>query len=687
MMASILRQFKWKLCTRLAIENVELRYASVVRDDNGKPAYSKVEAVDNTIEKLTRSPRRLGQWHWTVTLAFALGAISVALLIWTEQIRQRQRMHFAYHNGIEDFRVEAATSHLWLQEAIHGGTEADLKRALAELREAEKLAEMLIYGGLSEHGVMLQPLADPELRRRAEDLKQLVSELATVTQHPIRQPEFAGVPSIIVRTHHDIYKKMQLQAEELEEIIERHAHADDAKSASLVFWMLLCWSLLVILSSVAVFGSERIRKRLEKALQRTNDELEMRIAERISELEARTTDLRTANIALQKEVLERKEAEEALRESEERYRRLIETMNEGLMVVDDKGVLTYVNEKFCELLSYSREELLGRRYAEFLSEADKQITGETYGISRGTQDHDDARKLPHEVSFTNKNGEKVFTIVSPREIYDKDRNVVGCFAVITDITEKVALEAATMRTAHLVSLGEMAAGVAHEINNPINGIINYAWILRRKGEHEGQACEIPDAILKEARRIADIIRDLLLFARGGKKDKQRVHLSEILSDCLRLVESEMRYDGIQILTDVPVNLPEINADPREIHQIFMNMISNARYALNQKYPGPHEEKRLHIHTEQLAIDHSRYLRITFHDRGAGIPASIIDKITEPFFSTKPRGKGTGLGLSISDGIVRNHGGKLVIESVEGDFTNVEISLPVGESDSGQYSCN
>lgn len=653
-----------------------------------------MEAVDNTIEKATWGLRRSGHWHWIVTLVFLLGASSVALLIWTEQIRQRQRIHFAYANGLEDFRIMIATAHVWIEEATHGVNGAEFKRALGDLRAAQRLAELLINGGLSQQGLMLQPLMDPELRRRGEDLKRLVSELATITQDLIRQPEVTAAASVLERTHDDIFNKIQQSADELEEIIEKNATADDAKSGRLIYWILLAWSFLVVTSTAAVFGWERTRKQVEKTLQQANDELETRIAERTEELraltgllEARSNGLRTANIALEKEVLERKEAEGALRGSEEQYRRLVETMNEGLMVVDHDQILTYVNDKFCEMLGYSRDELLGRRSSEFFSAVDRQkLTGHMGANSHYNHNHDDAKKLRYEVSFNKKDGGKVFTIVSPRAICDENHNSAGCFAVITDITEKVALQVETMRTAHLLSLGEVAAGVAHEINNPINAIINYAWILLRRGQ-EGEAHEIPNGILKQARRIADIVRDLLLFARGGKKDKQLVHVSEILADSLRLMESEMRHDGIQIMIAMPADLPEITADPQEIQQVFMNMISNARFALNQKYPESNEEKRLHINAQRLAIDQSTYVRIAFHDRGVGVPASIIDKVREPFFSTKPKGKGTGLGLSISDGIIRNHGGNLVIESVEGEFTNVIVNLPVGEFDNGKHSCH
>lgn len=137
----------------------------------------------------------------------------------------------------------------------------------------------------------------------------------------------------------------------------------------------------------------------------------------------------------------------------------------------------------------------------------------------------------------------------------------------------------------------------------------------------------------------------------------------------------MLKEGIILKTDVSQKLPEIIANPQQIQQVFLNIISNARYALNKKYPEKHPDKIFEIHGEEVTIDNSPYIKLIFHDRGIAIPEQIRDKILEPFFTTKPRGEGMGLGLSISHGIIGSHRGKLTIDSVEGEFTKVEVILP------------
>jgi signal transduction histidine kinase len=222
--------------------------------------------------------------------------------------------------------------------------------------------------------------------------------------------------------------------------------------------------------------------------------------------------------------------------------------------------------------------------------------------------------------------------------------------------------------------------VAHEINNPINGIINYAQLIANKSAEGSKENDIANRIIKEGDRISGIVRNLLSFARERREEKLAVGLQRIIVDTITLTEAQVRKDGIHLKMDIPGDLPQILANPQQIQQVFLNIISNARYALNQKYSGAHENKRLEISAKKIPIEGLPHVRITFYDRGCGIPADILDKVMNPFFSTKPSGHGTGLGLSISHGLVKDHGGRLMLESEEGRFTRVMVDLPTKEKD-------
>jgi signal transduction histidine kinase len=232
-----------------------------------------------------------------------------------------------------------------------------------------------------------------------------------------------------------------------------------------------------------------------------------------------------------------------------------------------------------------------------------------------------------------------------------------------------------MKSGHLAAVGELAAGVAHEINNPINGIINYAQIIANKSEKGSKEYEIASRIIKEGDRIANIVSNLLLFSRQKKEERLRVSVHEIFHGALELIERSLQKDGIIIKAGISRELPEVVVNPQQIQQVFINIISNSRYALNKKYPQKHDDKILEISGDEIMVDNQQHIRILFYDHGIGISPVIINRVMEPFFTTKSRGEGTGLGLSISQNIINTHNGKLTIDSREGEFTKVELILP------------
>ncbi|WP_167496492.1 PAS domain S-box protein [Desulfopila sp. IMCC35006] len=258
------------------------------------------------------------------------------------------------------------------------------------------------------------------------------------------------------------------------------------------------------------------------------------------------------------------------------------------------------------------------------------------------------------------------------DIDGKDKAV----ALLRDITAKKTSLASAMHADRLVAVGELAAGVAHEINNPINSIINYAQIVSNKTDKGDIVHDVAGRVIKEGNRIARIVESLLTFSRRRHEGKTVTCVSDILSETLTLTTAQMRQDNIILTVKMTDNLPNVMVQAHEIEQVFVNIISNARYALMQKYPHRHNDKLLEITTALATVKDGCYVRISFLDHGTGIPAAIIDKVKNPFFSTKKEGKSTGLGLSISHGIVDNHGGNLTILSQEGLFTRIDVDLPV-----------
>ena len=369
--------------------------------------------------------------------------------------------------------------------------------------------------------------------------------------------------------------------------------------------------------------------------------------------------------------IDRKEAEEALRLSESKYRMLLENLPQRVFYKDKNLVYVSCSENYARDLKIRPDEISGKTDYDFYPKvlAEKYRADDNRIMKLGkTEDIEE--------KYINDGRELiVHTVKTP--IKDEKGNTIGVLGIFWDITEKVALQMEAIRSRHLASVGELAAGVAHEINNPITGIINCAQILVNKSEKENREHDIANRIVKEGNRIANIVKSLLYFARPGDRREQKsaVHIGGILSDTLVLIEAQLKKDSIKLILNIPNKLPEVIAHPQQIQQVFLNIISNARYALNCKYQGMHESKILEIRGEGITIANCPYVKVIFCDQGSGIPANILDKIMNPFFTTKPRGKGTGLGLSISHSIISDHGGELLIDTVEGKFTKVAVILP------------
>ncbi|GEM_PF-5275736 len=250
------------------------------------------------------------------------------------------------------------------------------------------------------------------------------------------------------------------------------------------------------------------------------------------------------------------------------------------------------------------------------------------------------------------------------------------FSIFRDVTEKKELQSENIRAAQLASLGELAAGVAHEINNPVNAIVNLAQLLEEDIiEDKDYSTELVSLIVKEGQRIAGIVRNLLNFARKEQDESQPSDLKRILDEALDLTQVQMEKENIWVDTELPDDLPYVKVRGQEIQQVFINILSNARYALNKKFVQEHPEKAVFIKGEHVLSKQNDMVRIEFYDKGLGIPQSELSKICNPFYSTKPKGQGTGLGLSISHKIIQDHHGRMSFDSKEGEYTRVLVELP------------
>ena len=364
-----------------------------------------------------------------------------------------------------------------------------------------------------------------------------------------------------------------------------------------------------------------------------------------------------------------------LRQSEERYRALFEQARDGIGVVrlDDHRLLE-ANDKFCEILGLRQQDCSGRDIRDLFpattTNGQPELmmmapNGHTSGESELTIQTPQGQSLPVAVSLAplSTDGEKVM-IISLRDLSLRKRLEA----------DREEMQRQVYQSSKLASIGELSAGVAHEINNPLNGVINFAQLLkdedRPRSEFEQQMI---DGIIDEGGRIARIVRGLLAFARADTHELSQVHFKESIETSIALFGRQFEKDGIKVEIDLEPELPMVRADGSRLRQVMVNMISNAHHALQAKPLDSGEAKVFKI-TARRAGTNGEIVRVEFYDNGVGIKNEDLGKVFDPFFTTRRETGGTGLGLSVSFGIIRDFGGTIRVESEEGKFTRFIIEL-------------
>jgi PAS domain S-box-containing protein len=392
------------------------------------------------------------------------------------------------------------------------------------------------------------------------------------------------------------------------------------------------------------------RREAERELSKIHDELERRVEERTAEL---------------------RENESKFKKLSEEFQTLLHAISDTLIVLSPEMEVLWTNGGNALVLDEPATNVVAQYCHKLLH--DLCAPPEDCPITRCFE------TAEKEVAIVTHNGAVLDIRAFPIKEAERVRSVL---LLVSDITEKMALQAEAMQAGHMASLGELAAGVAHEINNPITGIINYGQILINECNPESMEKDLGERIVKEGERIGRIVKTLLSYARDGREEKKPTRIPAILEESIILTQAQIRKESIDLKIDLSDDLPEVDANVQQIQQCFINIINNARYALNEKYAGRHKNKRLEITGERVTINDRPYVRIVFCDQGVGIAAPQLSVVTKPFFSTKPFGKGTGLGLNITEKIITDHGGRLGFESIEGEFTRVIIDLPAMQSGEG-----
>ncbi len=400
-----------------------------------------------------------------------------------------------------------------------------------------------------------------------------------------------------------------------------------------------------------IVGLMNIRSRLPSAYDREHLRLAQLVASQIAGFFSNSQAYRR-----------RVEAEEALRESERRFREMFDEAPVGYYETDRESRITAANRTLQEMLDYSSVDLVGRHSWDFMRESaaaqqmfNKWLTspGKVFaGIER---------------TFLRRDGQPLYAIAEARQIRTADGGVQGLRITVQDITELKRIEAGMRETSHLASIGELAAGVAHELNNPLTSVAGFSELLLDERDPQ-RVQNYVQRINIEAQRAARIVQGLLSFARPRELEMKMVDLRTIVGRVVDLKTYDLRTANVTLDIDLPEEPASTRADEHLLTQVLLNVVTNAEQVLNELRDG----RSIRISLRPMPD----FFRITVSDNGRGIAPDVINRVFEPFFTTKDVGEGTGLGLSMAYGIVRQHDGEISVESPPSGGVNFHIDIPV-----------
>jgi len=354
-----------------------------------------------------------------------------------------------------------------------------------------------------------------------------------------------------------------------------------------------------------------------------------------------------------------------LQASETKYRRIFEGSNDMLFVADNSGTFFDVNKSGLDLLGYQDKAEIIKK----INLKDIFANGEDFQYIFNEL-HEKGIIRDHETAVISKDGSTKTVLFSCTIQPGQEDDPETLQGVIKDITHRKEIEKHMLRADKLASLGKLSAGLAHEINNPLGMILGYTQLLLRYEKPETQRYSDLKIIEKHVRNCKAIVEDLLNFARSTETKKIESNINELLRDVLKVMEHQFEMNGIEIIADLNEELPNMTIDPEKIKQVFMNILMNAKDAIQGR-------GKITIKSDLNSRDNT--VVITFSDTGCGIRSENLPHIFDPFFTTKPTGKGTGLGLSVSYGIIQDHGGNIEVESKVDEGTTFIVTLPVKDN--------
>jgi two-component system, cell cycle sensor histidine kinase and response regulator CckA len=363
-----------------------------------------------------------------------------------------------------------------------------------------------------------------------------------------------------------------------------------------------------------------------------------------------------------RDVTQRYEMERKLRHEQQFIKSLIECFPDLIMVLDKEGRFEFVSDHIKDIVGLSPADYIGQPAGQRIEPEDIEKLRAMFRIALTGQKNIEQI----EIHVRHINGIVKTVRVTANALYDEKGNIVGMVSSGRDVTESKQLEQQLADKEKFASMGQMMAGAAHELNNPLTAILGVSDLLRERATDDATRRQV-DLVLQQARRAAAIVQNLLAFSRPLARGRTKVQLDEILKEALQTEQANFEKKNISVKLSVPAHLPPVDGDRKLLSQVFLNVIANAEQSISPA----HEQGVLDI----SASHDGEKICVTFVDDGPGIAPEIIGKIFDPFFTTKRPGGGSGLGLTICLAVVKEHGGAIEIESQPGAGATIRVLLP------------
>ncbi len=384
-------------------------------------------------------------------------------------------------------------------------------------------------------------------------------------------------------------------------------------------------------------------------------------------------------VLLHEDITDRKQAEEALKKSEEKLRAVFETIGDGIDILNINGDILDSNEAFLQMFGYScKEDVIGKNASEFFAPKELKRAIDTINNVQ-----DGVKSKTQEFRLKKFSGEEFDAETTHAIIFDDSEKPIGFVAVTRDITKRKQAEKQLQQTQKMEAVGTLAGGIAHDFNNMLGVIIGNTELAMDEVPEWSPARHNLEQIETASLRSKDVVKQLLSFCRRTDPEQKPVNISPIIKDSLKFLRSSIPT-SIEIQRTIPDTSGTILATPTQIHQVMMNLCINAAHVMSEN-GGTMEVSvsDIEIAKDEIqdpALTQGQYVKISVRDTGDGISKENLNRIFDPYFTTKEVGKGSGLGLSVVHGIVQNHNGVVSVDSEVGIGTTFDVFFPVVEEE-------